>query len=138
MIPTEETDKLCYVWNIRFNDEVVAFSQYIHFPKLDLQVNRYPLNRTDLPFREISLLLAGCGHEKSNNSQVVNLVQLGGVEYPEIPKSNIIQPKKGNNTHIPNYYNILLSILFPRFKARDLPNYSRWSIRKYRSRISFS
>ena len=39
----------------------------------------------------IILLLAGCGHEKSNNSQVVNLVQLGGVEYPEIPKSNIIQ-----------------------------------------------
>lgn len=35
----------------------------------------------------IILLLAGCGHEKSNNSQVVNLVQLGGVEYPEIPKS---------------------------------------------------
>lgn len=27
----------------------------------------------------IILLLAGCGHEKSNNSQVVNLVQLGGV-----------------------------------------------------------
>ena len=41
----------------------------------------------------IILLLAGCGHEKSNNSQVVNLVQLGGVEYPEIPKSNIIQLK---------------------------------------------
>ena len=38
----------------------------------------------------IILLLAGCGHEKSNNSQVVNLVQL------------------------------------------------EWSIRKYRSRISFS
>lgn len=31
------------------------------------------------------LLLAGCGHEKSKNSQVVNFVQLGGVEYPESP-----------------------------------------------------
>ncbi len=44
----------------------------------------------------IILLLAGCGHEKSNNSQVVNLVQLGGVEYPEIPKSNIIQLEKSD------------------------------------------
>lgn len=42
------------------------------------------------------LLLAGCGHEKSRNSQVVNLVQLGGVEYPEIPKSNIIQLEKSD------------------------------------------
>ena len=42
----------------------------------------------------IILLLAGCGHEKSNNSQVVNLVQLGGVEYPEIPKSNIIRSEE--------------------------------------------
>ena len=44
----------------------------------------------------IILLLAGCGHEKSNNSQVVNLVQLGGVEYSEIPKSNIIQLEKSD------------------------------------------
>lgn len=54
----------------------------------------------------IILLLAGCGHEKSNNSQVVNLVQLGGVEYPEIPKSNIIQLEKSD---FPKGESVLLS-----------------------------
>lgn len=40
--------------------------------------------------------LTSCGHEKSNVSQFVNVVQLGGVEYPEIPKSNIIQLEKSD------------------------------------------
>ena len=44
----------------------------------------------------IILLLAGCGHEKSNNSQVVNLVQLGGIEYPEFTENSVIQHKKSD------------------------------------------